>query len=94
VKANQANYPIATMCRVLGVSTSGYYAWLKRQSSQRSREDAILTDQIRWIHLRSRGTYGSPRIHAELRDEGVHVGRKRVALEQQYDSPERSEHLI
>ena len=67
------------MCRVLGVSTSGYYAWLKRQSSQRSREDAILTDRIRWIHLRSRGTYGSPRIHAELRDEGVHVSRKRVA---------------
>ncbi len=79
MKANQANYPIATMCRVLGVSTSGYYAWLKRQSSQRSREDAILTDRIRWIHLRSRGTYGSPRIHAELRDEGVHVSRKRVA---------------
>jgi len=79
VKANQANYPVATMCRVLGVSTSGYYAWLKRQSSQRSREDAILTDRIRWIHLRSRGTYGSPRIHAELRDEGVHVSRKRVA---------------
>ncbi|MCJ7566361.1 MAG: IS3 family transposase [Anaerolineales bacterium] len=79
VKANQANYPIATMCRVLGVSTSGYYAWLKRQSSRRSREDAILTDRIRWIHLRSRGTYGSPRIHAELREEGVHVGRKRVA---------------
>ena len=67
------------MCRVLGVSTSGYYAWLKRQSSQRSREDAILTDRIRWIHLRSRGTYGSPRIHAELRDAGVHVSRKRVA---------------
>ena len=67
------------MCRVLGVSTSGYYAWLKRQSSRRSREDAILTDRIRWIHLRSRGTYGSPRIHAELRDEGVHVSRKRVA---------------
>jgi len=79
VKANQANYPIATMCRVLDVSTSGYYAWLKRQSSQRSREDTILTDRIRWIHLRSRGTYGSPRIHAELRDEGVHVSRKRVA---------------
>ena len=67
------------MCRVLDVSTSGYYAWLKRQSSQRSREDTILTDRIRWIHLRSRGTYGSPRIHAELRDEGVHVSRKRVA---------------
>jgi putative transposase len=67
------------MCRVLGVSTSGYYAWLKRQSSQHSREDTILTDRIRWIHLRSRGTYGAPRIHAELYDEGVHVGRKRVA---------------
>ncbi len=79
MKANRANYPIATMCRVLGVSTSGYYAWLKRQSSQHSREDAILTDRIHWIHLRSRGTYGAPRIHAELRDEGVHVGRKRVA---------------
>ncbi len=79
MKANQANYPIATMCRVLGVSTSGYYAWLKRQSSQRSREDAILTNRIHWIHLRSRGTYGAPRIHAELRDEGVHVSRKRVA---------------
>jgi putative transposase len=79
VKANQANYPIATMCRVLGVSTSGYYAWLKRQPSLRSRDDAVLTNRIRLIHLRSRGTYGAPRIHAELCDEGVHVGRKRVA---------------
>lgn len=67
------------MCRLLEVSTSGYYAWLKRPPSQRSREDAILTDRIRWIHLRSRGTYGSPRIHAELCDEGVRVSRKRVA---------------
>ncbi len=45
----------------------------------RSREDALLTERIRWIHLRSRGTYGAPRIQAELYDEGVHVGRKRVA---------------
>ena len=67
------------MCRVLGVSTSGYYAWLKRPSSQRSRDDTVLTNRIHWIHLRSRGTYGVPRIHAELCDEGVHVGRKRVA---------------
>ena len=67
------------MCRVLGVSTSGYYAWLKRPPSQRFRDDTVLTNRIHWIHLRSRGTYGSPRIHAELRDEGVHVGRKRVA---------------
>jgi len=67
------------MCRVLEVSTSGFYAWRKRGPSRRAREDTILTDRIRWIHLRSRGTYGTPRIHAELADEGVHVGRKRVA---------------
>lgn len=67
------------MCRVLDVSTSGYCAWLKRVSSHRSQADASLTDQIRRIHLRSRGTYGAPRVQAELYDEGVHVGRKRVA---------------
>jgi len=70
---------VATMCRVLEVSTSGYYAWRKRTVSQRSQTDAILTDRIRTIHARSKGTYGAPRIHAELADEGVHVGRKRVA---------------
>jgi len=79
VKANQANYPIAMMCRLLEVSTSGYYAWLKRPPSKRSREDAILIDRIRWIYLRSRSTYGAPRMYEELRDEGVRVGRKRVA---------------
>jgi putative transposase len=67
------------MCRVLGVSTSGYYAWLKRPLSERSRDNAILAQRIRRIHLLSRGTYGSPRIRAELRDEGVRVGRRRVA---------------
>lgn len=79
MNANQAKYPVATMCRVLEVSTSGYYAWRKRNASQRSQGNALLTDQIRQIHLRSRGTYGAPRVHAELYDEGVHVGRKRVA---------------
>ena len=79
MKANRANYPIAMMCRLLEVSTSGYYAWLKRPRSKRSREDAILTDRIRWIYLRSRSTYGAPRVYEELRDEGVRVGRKRVA---------------
>lgn len=67
------------MCRLLEVSTSGYYAWLKRPLSQRSREDAILLEKIRMFHLRSRGTYGVPRIHLDLREEGVWVGRKRVA---------------
>ena len=67
------------MCRVLEVSPSGYYAWLKRAPSQRKRDDDALSEQIRQIHRDSRGTYGSPRIHAELQDEGVPVGRKRVA---------------
>jgi putative transposase len=67
------------MCRVLEVSTSGYYAWRKRAPSRRARVDAELTEQIRQIHQWSRGTYGVPRIHAELADSGVHVGRKRIA---------------
>ena len=66
------------MCRVLGVSASGYYVSRGRGPSRRAREDAALTERIREIHERSRQTYGSPRIHAELRYEGVHVGRKRV----------------
>jgi putative transposase len=77
--ANQANYPIATMCRVLGVSTSGYYAWRKHRPSQREQEDVQLAAQIRRIHARSNGTYGAPRLHAELAAAGVRVGRKRVA---------------
>jgi len=67
------------MCRVLEVSSSGYYAWRKRQPSKRTQEDQQLRQTIRSIHERSRGTYGAPRIHAELADEGVHVGCKRVA---------------
>ena len=63
----------------MDVSASGYYAWRKRSCSERARGDAILADRIRWIHLRSRRTYGAPRIHAELADEGMRVGRKRVA---------------
>ena len=67
------------MCRVLKVSTSGYYAWHNRGLSQRTREDERLSKKIREIHKHSKGTYGAPRIHAELADAGVHVGRKRVA---------------
>ena len=67
------------MCRVLDVSTSGYYAWRKRAPSLRAQQDARLTAQIREIHVRSDRTYGAPRIHAELAAEGVRVGRKRVA---------------
>ena len=79
MRANRAAYPIATLCRVLGVSTSGYYAWLKRPPSKRTVENAWLTDRIHDIHEDSWGTYGAPRIHAELRDEGETVGLNRVA---------------
>jgi putative transposase len=76
--ANQAMFPIQTMCRTLGVSRAGYYAWLEREPSARARSDVELTARIRAIHKASRETYGAPRIHAELADEGIHVGRKRV----------------
>jgi len=79
VSAHQAIYPVKTMCCVLEVSSSGYYAWRKRQPSQRTQEDQQLCQQIREIHEKSKGTYGAPRIHAELAEAGVHVGRKRVA---------------
>jgi putative transposase len=79
VSAHRAVYPIATMCRVLGVSTSGYYAWSARSPSARARSDAALLERIDTIHAGSRGTYGSPRIHAELAATGSAVGRKRVA---------------
>jgi putative transposase len=79
VSAHQAGHPVATMCRVLGVSPSGYYAWRKRPLSTRARTDVELTAAIEAIHRMSRGTYGAPRIHAELAARGIPVGRKRVA---------------
>ena len=79
MSANQARFRVATMARVLGVSTSGYYAWRRRPPSVRAQADADLTVRVRAIHDDSRGTYGAPRIHAELAEAGVAVGRKRVA---------------
>jgi putative transposase len=66
------------MCRVLEVSVSGFYAWRKRPVSAREREDGELVERIVEIFQDHRGVYGSPRIHEALRDEGIHVGRKRV----------------
>jgi len=79
VSANQASYGVATMCRVLAVSASGYYAWLKRPPSARARADVELTGRIRAIHQYSRGTYGAPRIHQELMAANIHTACKRVA---------------
>jgi putative transposase len=79
VSAHQAQYRVATMCRVLEVSTSGYYAWRKRPASRRAQEDAVLLRRIRTIHEASRQSYGVPRVYRELREDGVEVGRDRVA---------------
>jgi putative transposase len=79
MKAHRAAHSIPTLCRVLGVSASGYYAWAVRHQSRRAIEDAALLEQIREFHRASRGTYGTPRIHRDLRAAGVRVGRKRVA---------------
>lgn len=66
------------MCRMFGVSAAGYYAWASRLPSQRVVEDASLVDKIRSVHADSRGTYGSPRVHAALKQYGEVVSRRRV----------------
>ena len=76
--ANQAVHPIETMARTMGVSRSGFYAWRTRPVSARAVSDAALSERIRAIHAASRGSYGAPRVHAELAEQGIHVGRKRV----------------
>ncbi len=63
---HRAEFAVKRMCRTLGVSTSGYYAWCKREPSARSCADQALQNRIVEIHEGSRGTYGVPRIHAEL----------------------------
>lgn len=72
-------HSVRAMCRLLGVSTSGFYASLDRPLSTRAKQDLILCAQLEAAHDASRGTYGAPRLHAELAENGVHVGKKRVA---------------
>ena len=79
MRANQAFHSIRAMCRVLQVSTSGYYAWRRRSRSKRQHEDEELRRRIEIIHLKSHGTYGAPRIYEELKAEGIAIGQKRVA---------------
>jgi putative transposase len=73
------HYPIRLMCRVLGVSASGYYAWCQRRPSQRQQANRKLVERIRVHHKASRSTYGSPRVYSDLRDEGVRCSVNRVA---------------
>jgi putative transposase len=79
VERERAAFPVTVMCRTLGVSPSGYWAWRERPPSARAIADADLTGKIADIHRSSRGTYGVPRVHAELRFGGTACSRKRVA---------------
>jgi transposase InsO family protein len=79
IAAQKASYSVARMCRVLQVAPSGYYAWCQDRVSPRAQANRVLLEQIGAIHQRSHGTYGAPRVHAELRDRKQHVSRKRVA---------------
>lgn len=77
--ANQADLPVRTMCRVLGVSSSGFFAWRELAPSQRGITNAVMTERIRQIHKNSYKSYGMPRVRAELIEQGVCISRQRVA---------------
>jgi len=78
IASNRAQFPVKMMCRVLGVSRSGFYASCGRELSKRGREDERLLVRIRTIHRQSRRRYGSPRVHEELSALGIRCGKKRV----------------
>lgn len=79
IEVKKAHFPVSVLCSVLGVSRSGFYAWRKRPKSSRASEDAVLAEKITKVYTLSCGTYGSPRVHAELQEQGEVVGRKRIA---------------
>jgi len=78
IDAQNAYFPVRILCEVLGVSRAGYYAWRSRPAPARTKEDDALVAEIKRAHRTGRGTYGSPRIHCELRASGRNVGKKRV----------------
>ena len=75
----KAAFPVHRLCRVLGVSQSGYFAWRGRPACRRQRDDMVLLAHVRSAFALSNGTCGSPRMTRELRDSGLRVGRRRVA---------------
>ena len=75
----KAEFPVQRLCKVLGISQSGYFAWKDRPASPRQREDMVLLAHIRSAFRLSNGTYGSPRMTRELQDDGILVGRRRTA---------------
>ncbi len=78
IAAREVAFPVSALCRVLGVTKSGYYAWKKRPKPERARRDAQLAATVAGVHHKSRRTYGSPRVFRELKARGVRVGKKRV----------------
>ncbi len=78
IESHRPMWRLRRMCRMLGVSKAGYFAWRDRPESPRGDEDRALTTRIHVIHAESRMTYGSPRVHRELRDQGTSISRKRV----------------
>jgi putative transposase len=78
IAAKEVAFPVVPMCRVLGVSPSGYYAWKKRPTPRRVAQDVRLAEEVAQAHAASRGIYGSPRVHRELRAKGIRTSRKRV----------------
>ena len=79
MEEHRSQWAVSLMAQVLQVSVSGFYSWLKRPKSNRAKEDEALTEKIVMFHCGSRCTYGSPRIHRDLKSAGHQVGRKRVA---------------
>jgi len=79
IEAEKANFPIELMCQVLEISRSAWYAWKNRPESIRKQSDRLTLGKIRKVYKDSRGTYGSPRITTDLREQGEIVNRKRVA---------------
>ncbi len=79
IAGHHQDYAVETMCRALEVSVSGYYAWRSRAPSKREQQDESLLEEMRVIHKSNRQLYGSPRIHAALKEKGISCSRKRVA---------------
>lgn len=79
IRHEHVHHPVWLLCRVMQVSRSGFYAWRGRPKSERAKQDELLTDQIKAIHTHSRENYGAPRVHAELREQRLRCGKKRVA---------------
>jgi transposase InsO family protein len=79
IQAEKASFPVAALCRLLGVTRQGFYAFAKRPASARTERERLLRERLQALHAESRGTYGSPRLHVALQREGLRVSKHRIA---------------